>query len=103
MSHSRWERRQDYTLVGVLLDDRIAPRRFTEPLRAELGDPLLRLEVHVDQPEAIAVPINPFEVVLRTPVKIPIHGRAVGCRTLELCETSAQEHHPVRVVHAAVL
>src|SRR5215472_6742189 len=76
---------------------------LTEPLRAELRCPLLSLEVHVDQPEAVAIPINPLEVVLCTPVEVTMHWYAVGRRTLEFCEASAHEHHSVRVVHPAVL
>src|SRR5437899_7014174 len=45
-------------------DHRVAPGRLAEPLRAELRRALLRLEVHVDQPEAVAVAISPLEVVL---------------------------------------
>src|SRR5262245_42804920 len=38
----------------------VAPHRLAEPLGAQLRYSLLRLEVHVDQPEAIAVAIDPL-------------------------------------------
>src|SRR5262249_48635378 len=73
----------------------VAPRRFAKPLRAQLRRALLRLEVDIHEAETVAEAINPFEVVLRAPVEVAIHRNAVGRRTLELCETSAQKHHPV--------
>src|SRR5262249_16880966 len=75
-----------------LLRHRVALRCFVEPGGAQLRRALLRLEVHVDQPEAVAVPINPFEVVLRTPEEVPLHRHAIGRRTLELREVRAQKH-----------
>src|SRR5215475_10608374 len=84
------------------LHHRVAPRRLAEPLRADLRRALLRLEVHVDQPEAVAEAIYPLEVVLCAPEEVPIHRYAVCSRTLELREVSAQEHDPVGVVHVAI-
>src|SRR5262245_32562479 len=75
------------------LHHHVLPRGDTEPLGAELRDPLLRLEVHVDYPEAVAIPVDPLEVVLRTPEEVPIHRHALGRRTLKLGKTGAQEHH----------
>src|SRR5215510_14004699 len=90
-------------MICVLLCDCIAARCFAEERRAQLGRPLQRLEVHIDQPEAIAVDINPFEVVLRAPEEVPIHRYTVGGRTLELREAGVQEHDPVGVVHLAIV
>src|SRR5262245_29735870 len=74
-----------------------------KPLRAQLRYALLGLEVHVDQAEAVAVTINPFEVVLRTPEEVSVHGDAIGSRTLQLREVRTQEHDPVGVVDLAIL
>src|SRR5262245_28255949 len=92
-----------FGMICVLLYDCIAARCFAKERRAQLGRPLQRLEVHIDQPEAIAVAINPFEVVLCAPEEVPIHRYAVGGRTLELREAGAQEHDPVGVVHLAII
>src|SRR5215813_8776480 len=91
------------TYVGLPLHDRVAPCRFAEPRRAQLGRALLRLEVDVDQPEAVPVPINPFEVVLRTPEEVPLHRYTIGRGTLELRKVRAQKHDPVGVVHLAIV
>src|SRR5262245_63033210 len=64
-------------------NDGVASCRFTKPLRAQLRRALLGREIHVDQPEAVAVAINPCEVVLRTPEEVSVHGDAVGSRTLQ--------------------
>src|SRR5262245_53910390 len=79
----------------VALHDCVAPRRFTEPLRAQLRRPFLRLEVDIDDPEAVAVAVNPFEIVLGAPEKVPTHRYSVGSCTLQLREVGAQEHDPV--------
>src|SRR5262245_30268241 len=71
-------------------------------MRAELRRSLLRLEVHVDQSEAVAVAINPFKVVLYAPEEVPAHWDALGSRTVELREIRAQEHNAIRVVHLAI-
>src|SRR5215471_13106077 len=71
------------------LHNSIPTCRLAEPLRAKLGRPLLRLEVHVNDAEAIAVAVDPFEVVLCAPEEVPIHRYAVGDCTLELREVSA--------------
>src|SRR5262245_8461167 len=85
-------------IISASLRHRVPPRGLTEERRAQLRHAFLRLEVNIDQPEAVAVAINPFEVVLCAPVEVPIHRYAVGGRTLELCEAGAQEHDPVGVV-----
>src|SRR5262249_1146701 len=40
------------------------------PVRAFLGDPLLRLVVDVDDPEPLRVPLGPFEVVEQRPDEV---------------------------------
>src|SRR5262245_8939324 len=62
------------------LHDGVAPGRFAEPSRAELRCPLLRLEVHVDQAEAVAVPGGPLEVVHQAPLEVAFDRNAVGRR-----------------------
>src|SRR5262245_46832767 len=84
------------------LNDGVASCRFPKPLRAQLRYALLRLEVHVDQSEAVAVTINPFEVVLCTPQEVSMHRDTVGGCTLELREVRTQEHDPVGVVDLAI-
>src|SRR5215831_18940828 len=83
--------------------DRVAPCRLTEPFRTELRDPLLSLEVDINQSEAVAEAIGPLEVVLCAPEEVTIHRYAVGSRTLELGEVGAQEHDPIGVVHLAIV
>src|SRR5262249_19085261 len=85
------------------LHHRVLPRCLPEPLGAELRRPLQRLEVDVDQPEPVAEAVHPLEVVLRTPVKVPVHGNAFRGGPLKLSEAGPQEHHPIRVVHLAVV
>src|SRR5262252_11096908 len=87
----------DWRFMLQLLRHRVAPRRLAEPRGAQLGCPLQRLEVHVDQPEAVAVAINPFEVVLCAPEEVSIHRDAIGGRALKLREVGAQEHDSIGV------
>src|SRR5262245_58236576 len=89
--------------VTLRLNHGVAPGRLTEPLGAELRCPLLRREVDIDEPEAVAVAVEPFEVVLRAPEEIPVDRYALRRRALELTQVGAQKHHPVRVVHVTVL
>src|SRR5262249_38208671 len=85
------------------LHHRVAARRFTEPLRAQLRCTLLRLEIHVDQSEAVAVAVDPLEVVLGTPQEVPAHWHTVGGGTPQLREVRAQEHDSVGVIHPAIV
>src|SRR5262249_60570305 len=59
--------------ASALSDDCILSGSCSEPLGAELRDPLLGLEVHVDQPEPIAVAVDPLEVVLGAPVELAVY------------------------------
>src|SRR5262245_45553728 len=92
-------------LIGELRSRRlrngVPPCRLAKPLRAELRRAFLSLVVHVDQPEAVAKAVDPFEVVLSAPQEIPTHRYAISGRALQLCEVRAQEHDPVGVVHLA--
>src|SRR5215471_11228776 len=72
----------------------VSPRGLAEPLRAQLWRPLQRLEVDVDQPEPVGEAVHPFEVVLRAPVEVPVHGHALPRHPMELSEAGAEEHHP---------
>jgi hypothetical protein len=77
---------------------------LAEPRGAELGTALLRLEVHTHQPEAVAEPVYPLEVVHRAPLlEVPIHRYPVGGRPLELRQAGAKEHDAVGVVDLAVV
>src|SRR5262249_32679589 len=69
---------------------RVLPPRLAEPLCAELRRPLRRLEVDVDQPEPVAEAVHPFEVVLRAPVEVPVHGHSLRRRPLQLLEAGAE-------------
>ena len=81
----------------------VARSRISEPLGAELRDPLLSLEVDVNQPEPIAVAIPPFEIVLRAPEEVTIHRHPVGSRSLKFLQVRTQKHDPIGVVYLAVV
>src|SRR5215212_183907 len=85
----------------------VATRRLAcclpEPLRAELGLALEGVEVDVDQAEAVAVAVDPLQVVLGAPGEVAGHRHALGGRPLQLAQAGPQEHHPVAVVPPAVL
>src|SRR5262249_17423104 len=68
-----------------------------------LRRPLLRLEVHVHQPETIAEPLGPLKVVHRAPLEVALHRHAVFGRPLELSQVSAEEHDAVGVINLAVV
>jgi len=55
-------------------DDCVVPCGFPEPLRAQLGDPLQRVEVDVDHAEPVAEAGEPFEVVLGLQWNYPCTG-----------------------------
>src|SRR5215471_8180678 len=80
-------------------DDRVARHGLAEPSGTTFRRALLRLEVHMDEPEPIAEAVDPFEVVHQAPVEIALYRHSVSGRALELSEIGAQEHNPVRVVH----
>src|SRR5262249_50041499 len=86
-----------------LSDDGVAPGCFTEPVGAELRSPLERVEVDVDEPEPVAVAVDPLEVGLRAPGEVAVPRPSFGGWAVELPEAGAQEHHPVRVVPPAVV
>lgn len=87
----------------VGLFNHVAPRRFAEPQRAQLGRSFLGLEVHIDQPEAVAVAVDPLEVVHRAPVEAALERNAFGRGALLPHHAVAQVHHTVVVVDVAVL
>src|SRR5262245_17706263 len=88
--------------VRLSLYDSIAAGRLAKPLRAELWDALLSLEVHVDEPETVSEAVKPLEVVLRAPEEVAVDRHAFRRGALELTQAGAQEHQPVRVVNPAV-
>ena len=63
------------------LHDRGAPRRLAEPRGARLGRALLRLEVHVHDPEPVAVAGHPLEVVHQAPLEVALAGRRPPSRS----------------------
>jgi hypothetical protein len=58
-------------------DDRVLLFGLTEPLGAELRDPLQRVEVDIDQPEPAAIAFDTLEVVFGAPEEVPVHRYAV--------------------------
>jgi hypothetical protein len=48
------------------------------------GDPLLGVEVDVDQAESVAEAVHPLEVVLGAPEELPVDRYALRRRPLEL-------------------
>src|SRR5215467_11457208 len=57
--------------TGVqLLHHPVARGGLAEPHGAQLGRALLRREVHVHEAEAVAVAVDPFEVVHRAPLEV---------------------------------
>src|SRR5262245_45970958 len=84
------------------LHDDVASRCFTEPLRAQLGRPALRLEIDGDEPEAVAESVVPLEVVQEAPVEVALDGHALVRGALELGQIAAHVHDAVRVVDPAV-
>src|SRR5829696_2021220 len=88
---------------SVISDHRVLPCRLAEPFCAELRNPLLGLEIDVDEPEPVAEAVHPLEVVLGDPEEVTIHRNAVRDRRLELREVRPQEHHPVGVIDAAAV
>jgi len=81
--------------VNRHLQHRILPRGFPEPLRAQLRDPLQRVEIHIHDPEPVAEAISPLQIVLGAPQEVVVHRHAVGGRSLELPKAGPQEHDPV--------
>src|SRR3712207_3824089 len=79
----------------------VLPRTLAEECGAELRRPLLSLEVHVDDPEAVAVAGHPLEIIHHAPLKVALHRHAVGGRPLELRQEGAQEQDTVCVVDLA--
>src|SRR5262249_23632838 len=74
------------TLRTAVSHHRVHPRRLSEPLCAELRRPLECLEVDVDQPETVAVAVDPLEVVLGAPVEVAVDRHTVRGCVLELVE-----------------
>lgn len=54
------------------------------PLGADLRDPPLRPDVHVDQAGPVSVAVDPLEVVLRAPVEVAVHRHALRRRAAVL-------------------
>ena len=61
-----------------LLNDSVAFRCRPEPLSAQLGRALLRLEIHVHEPEAGTEAVSPFEIVHRAPVEGALYRHTFG-------------------------
>src|SRR5262249_42238001 len=72
-----------------------------EPSGVPLGRAFLRPEVHVPQPEAVAEPGGPLEVVHRTLLEVVLDGSAGGGGALELRQVRATEQDAVGVVDPA--
>ena len=70
--------------VGKASHHPVARGGLAEPCGTQLGRPLLCLEVHVHQPEAVAEPGVPLEAVHRAPLEVALHGHTVGGRPLKL-------------------
>src|SRR5215471_19970499 len=76
----------------------IAPGNLVKIRRTELGCALLRLEVHVHQPEPITIPVGPLEVVHRAPLEVAFHRHAIIGRPEELRQVTTKEHDAVGVI-----
>src|SRR5262249_3158715 len=59
------------------------------PAPAVLDDTALRLEVDVDQPEALAIAFSPLKVIKQGPNEVPYDRRAVLYGALDLTEMVA--------------
>src|SRR5215813_4886514 len=60
------------------LHHRVAGGDLPEVRRAQLRRSLLRLEVHVHDPEPVAVSLAPLEVVHQTPLEVALDRHAFG-------------------------
>src|SRR5919201_6779594 len=72
------------------------------PERAALGHARLRVEVDVDDAEALVVALFPLEVVEQRPHAVAAHVGAVGHRARQRREVTLQVGHPLGVLDAAV-
>src|SRR5690348_4308978 len=69
---------------------------------AQLRDALLRLEIHVIEPEALLEAEDPLEIVHQAPEEIAAHRSALGDGALQLHQVIAQVHDAVEVIDLAV-
>src|SRR5919106_6921492 len=67
------------------------------PAGARLGRSLLRRVIDVDDPESLAIPVLPFEVVEQRPDVVPAHVRAAVDRVADHLEVQAQVVEPLGV------
>jgi len=72
------------------------------PLRAQLRRPFQRFEVHVVNPEALAVAVLPFKVVHQTPQEVAPDRVALHHCPVQLREVRPQVHHAVHILHPAL-
>ena len=91
-NHRYARRLHERRLTLLSLHDRVAPGCLAGPRDPKLRRTLLRVEVHVNQPEAVAEAGPPLEVVHQAPLEVTLDRNAVGGRPLELRHVSAQEH-----------
>jgi hypothetical protein len=60
----------------------IPPNHFLVIRRTQLRRPLLRLEIHIRDPEPLRIPIRPFVVIQQTPQKISLHRHTLAHRAV---------------------
>src|SRR5262245_49942282 len=79
---STWDEIRSGSRVGCRLNDPILRGDLPVERRGELRRALLRGIVHVQQAEAGAVAVGPFEIVHQAPMEIAAHRHALGGRAL---------------------
>src|SRR5690242_17297834 len=72
------------------------------PVKGVLGRALLRLEIHVNQAEALTISFRPLEIVHQAPGKIAAHISAAAARAGELVQIALHEIDSLRIVYFAV-
>ena len=95
-------RREGGPRLALARREPVAARDLGEPARAVLRRALERLEVDVDQPEALAVAVAPLEVVHQRPHEVAAQVDAVGDRPVRGAEVAVEVRDPIRVGDAPV-
>src|SRR5689334_23555993 len=72
------------------------------PVKGVLGRALLRLEIHVNQAEALTIAFRPLEIVHQAPGKIAAHISAAAARAGELAQIALHEIDSLRIVYLAI-